>query len=126
MTYCAITLLCYDILYHTITYCNALSSTMLRGVLRDGDTLLARPAGAGPARGAPLALQDGLPGARRGTDGVGTNGVTAFLMFFRQTFWVLPLTYFDLPKGALPPAKRQRTAAPLALGDRSGPGADEA
>ena len=37
----------------------------------------------------------------KGTNGVGTNGVTADLMFFdRGTFWVLPLTYFCLPKSA--------------------------
>ena len=38
---------------------------------------------------------------RRGTNGVSTNGVTADFMFFdRGTFWVLPLTYFYLPKSA--------------------------
>ena len=41
------------------------------------------------------------PFDRRGTDGVGTNGVTTNLMFFdRGTFSVLPLTYFCLPKSA--------------------------
>ena len=36
---------------------------------------------------------------RKGTNGVSTNEVTANFMFFdRGTFWVLPLTYFDLPK----------------------------
>ena len=39
--------------------------------------------------------------ARRGTNGVGPHGVTANFMFFdRWTFWVLPLTYFYLPKSA--------------------------
>ena len=39
--------------------------------------------------------------ARKGTNGVGINGVTANFMFFdRRTFWVLPSTYFYLPKGA--------------------------
>ena len=39
--------------------------------------------------------------SRKGTNGVSTNGVTANLMFFdRGTFWVLPLTYFHLPKSA--------------------------
>ena len=42
--------------------------------------------------------------AWKGTDGVSTNGfstngVTSNFMFFdRGTFWVLPLTYFNLPK----------------------------
>ena len=39
--------------------------------------------------------------SRKGTNGVSTNGVTANLMFFdRGTFWVVPLTYFYLPKSA--------------------------
>ena len=39
--------------------------------------------------------------SRKGTNGVSTNGVTANFMFFdRGTFWVLPLTYFYLPKSA--------------------------
>ena len=38
---------------------------------------------------------------RKGTDGVGTNGVSANLICFdRGTFWVLPLTYLCLPKSA--------------------------
>ena len=38
-------------------------------------------------------------GSRKGTNGVSTNGVTANLMLFdRGTFWVIPLTYFDLYK----------------------------
>ena len=38
---------------------------------------------------------------RKGTNTVSTNGVTANFMFFKRgTFWVLPLTYFYLPKGA--------------------------
>ena len=38
---------------------------------------------------------------RKGTNGVSTNGVTANLMFSdRGNFWVLPLTYFYLPKSA--------------------------
>ena len=37
---------------------------------------------------------------RKGTNGVGTNGVTAMFMFVdRRTFWALP-TYFYLPKSA--------------------------
>ena len=36
-----------------------------------------------------------------GTNGVSTNEVTAYFMFFdRGTFWVLPLTCFYLPKRA--------------------------
>ena len=38
---------------------------------------------------------------RKGTDGVSTNGVIANFVFFdRGTFWVLPLTYFCLPRSA--------------------------
>ena len=38
---------------------------------------------------------------REGTDGVSTYGVTANFVFFdRGTFWVVPSTYFDLPKSA--------------------------
>ena len=38
---------------------------------------------------------------RKGTSGVSTNGVTANFMFFdRGTFWVLPFTYFYIPKSA--------------------------
>ena len=37
----------------------------------------------------------------KGTDGVSANGVTAYLIFVdRWTFWVLPFTYFNLPKSA--------------------------
>ena len=37
----------------------------------------------------------------KGTNGVSTNGVTAFFLFLtRGTFWVLPLSYFYLPKSA--------------------------
>ena len=40
-------------------------------------------------------------GACTGTNGVSTHGVTAHFMFLvRGTFWVLPLTYFYLPKSA--------------------------
>ena len=40
---------------------------------------------------------------RKGTNGVGTNGVAAnFILFGRGTFWELPLTYFYLPKSARP------------------------
>ena len=40
-------------------------------------------------------------GARKGTHGVSTNGVTANCMFFDgEAFWVVPLTYFSLPKSA--------------------------
>ena len=36
-----------------------------------------------------------------GTNGVSTNGFTAdFMCFGKGTFWVLPLTYFYLPKSA--------------------------
>ena len=39
--------------------------------------------------------------ARKGTNGVSTNGVAAnFMLFGRVLFWVLPLTYFYLPKSA--------------------------
>ena len=39
--------------------------------------------------------------ARKGANGVSTNGVTANFVFFdRGTFGVLPLTYFHLPKSA--------------------------
>ena len=42
-----------------------------------------------------------LQAPRKGTNGLSTNGVTAIFMFFdRGTFWVLPLTYFCLPKSA--------------------------
>ena len=42
-----------------------------------------------------------LLGARKGTTGVSTNGVTAnFIFLGRGTFWVLPLTYFYLPNRA--------------------------
>ena len=38
---------------------------------------------------------------RKGTNGVGTDGVTASLQLFDSgTFWVLQLTYFYLPKSA--------------------------
>ena len=55
----------------------------------------------GRARGPPESKHNedwsspGWSGAipRKGTNGVSTNGVTAFLMFFdRGTFWVFPLT----------------------------------
>ena len=37
--------------------------------------------------------------SRRGTNGVGTDGVTAkFMLFDRGTFRVLPTTYFYIPK----------------------------
>ena len=40
-------------------------------------------------------------GARKGTNGVSSNGVTAnFIFFDRGTFGVLPLTYFYLPQSA--------------------------
>ena len=57
-----------------------------------------RPKAPSPADPSPLRL---CTGVRRGTNGVSTNGVTATLMFFeRGAFWVLPLTYFYLPKSA--------------------------
>ena len=38
---------------------------------------------------------------RKGANGVRANGATANFMFFdRGTLWVLPLTYFYLPKSA--------------------------
>ena len=38
---------------------------------------------------------------RKGTNGVSTNGVTDnFIDFDRGTFWLLPLTYFPIPKSA--------------------------
>ena len=42
------------------------------------------------------------PALRKGAEGVSTSGVTAisFQVFDGGTFWVLPLTYFYLPKGA--------------------------
>ena len=41
-----------------------------------------------------------VPGARKGTHGVSTDGVAANVMFFdRGTFWILPLTYFYLLPG---------------------------
>ena len=53
-----------------------------------------------PARDVRLLLPV-VPGARTGTNGVSTNGVTAFFSCFdRGTFWVLPLAYFYLPKSA--------------------------
>ena len=39
-------------------------------------------------------------GARKGTNGVSTNGVTANFMFLTGTFWVHPLTCVYLPKSA--------------------------
>ena len=40
-------------------------------------------------------------GSWRETNGVSTNGIAANLMLFDGgTFWVLPLTYFYLPKSA--------------------------
>ena len=53
----------------------------------------------------PLALPDAPPLPRaalgEGTNGVSTNGVTAtFMLLDRGTFWVLPLTFFYLPKSA--------------------------
>ena len=51
---------------------------------------------AGPGRGAAAV---GSADARKGADGVGTNGVTAnFMLFDRGTFGVLPLTYFCIPR----------------------------
>ena len=49
-----------------------------------------------------LGAEDATVGIRKGSNGVSTNGVTAnVIMFFgRGTFWVLPLTYFYLPKSA--------------------------
>ena len=43
-----------------------------------------------------------VPPTRKGTNGVSTNGVTAFSFRFfdGETFWALPLTYFYLPKSA--------------------------
>ena len=49
----------------------------------------------------PFNVEIEIRNIRKGTNGVSTNGVTANFMFFdRGTFWVLPLTYFYLPKSA--------------------------
>ena len=42
-----------------------------------------------------------LSQARKGANGISTNGVTTNFMFVdRGAFWVLPLTYFSLTKSA--------------------------
>ena len=51
--------------------------------------------------------------SEKGTNGVSTNGVTAnFMVFDRVASWVLPLTYFDIPKSVraylLPQSVRTR------------------
>ena len=44
---------------------------------------------------------EALRATQKGTNGVSANAVTVNFMFFdRGTFWVLPLTYFYLPKSA--------------------------
>ena len=53
--------------------------------------------GARPAHGVDRRMDPFL----KGTNGASTNGVTAnFIFFDRGPFWVLPLTYFYLPKSA--------------------------
>ena len=47
-----------------------------------------------------MGTRDGFM-SRKGTNGVSTNGVTTNFMFFdRGTSWVLPLTYFYVPRSA--------------------------
>ena len=49
------------------------------------------------SRETPGGMTDTVLVCRKGTNGVSTNGVTAFLSLFGSgTFWVLPLTYFYL------------------------------
>ena len=56
--------------------------------------------GPGPRFEAPRPPAE-APRSRKGTTGVSTNGVAASFMFFDTgTFWVLPLTYFYVPKSA--------------------------
>ena len=45
----------------------------------------------------PVILFNGL---RKGTNGVSTNGVTAIYVWTEGLVWVLPLTYFYIPKSA--------------------------
>ena len=58
----------------------------------------------GPPAGRARLVLDAPPGAettilRKGTNGINPNGGTANLVFFdRGTFWVLPLTYFHIPR----------------------------
>ena len=69
---------------------------MIIGTRRSCDAV---PRGGGSRRGTRAEPR----GTRRGTNGVSTPGVTAtFISFDSGTFWVLPLTYFYLPKSARP------------------------
>ena len=54
------------------------------------------------ARGSPcVSASVQVLSTRKGTNGVSTIGVTPnFIFFDRGTFWVLPLTYFYIPKSA--------------------------
>ena len=46
-------------------------------------------------------VDGGVPGLGEGQIGLSTDGVTTDIMLFDGgTFWVLPLTYFYLPKSA--------------------------
>ena len=62
-----------------------------------------------------------LEGFRRETSGVSTNGSLYLSYLLTGTFWVLPLTYFYIPKGAraylFPQSVKTHTsaAAPLVL-----------
>ena len=74
------------------------------GALRRLDPAGAAPLGsrfAGARSGRrPASGETETQGTRKGTNGVSTNGVTAIFSFLTGTFWVLPLTYFTLPKSA--------------------------
>ena len=62
-----------------------------------------------------------LFGSRKGTNGVSTNEATAnFISFGRWAFWVLPLTYFYLPKSGRAYLFPQTCQKSLLL-QRSGP-----
>ena len=69
----------------------------------------------------PTSFRSGLAGAtRKGTNGFSTNVAKTIFMFFdRGTLWVLPLTYFYLPKSAraylFPQSLKTHYAAPLVL-----------
>ena len=52
------------------------------------------------SRASRTAASAAIPRTRKGTNGVSANGVSEFCVFDGGTFWVLPLTYFYLPKRA--------------------------